>query len=330
MGLPVVLSDRRLLITGANGFIGKALTTRSVTDGFRVRGAVRSMTRGAELPAGVEAAVVPDAGPDADWTEALAGVNAVAHLAGCAHQEGSRSGSEHFRINLAGTEALARAAAAAGVERFVFLSTIKVHGEGAEKAYTESDACMPQGDYATSKREAEKALQAIAVRTAMQLTILRPPLVYGPRVKANFLKLLDVVSRGVPLPLGSVENRRSMIYVGNLVDAILTALHHPNAAGGTFLVADSQPVSTPELIRKTARVMGAPVRLIRFPVGLLKLAGRAVSRSAQVERLTGSLWADTREIQARLGWRPRVSFDQGLAETVAWYRRRTSAEHAHD
>ena len=322
MGLGVVVSDQRVLITGATGFIGRALAAGCASAGYRVRGSVRSISRAAELPAGVEPAAVPDAGPGADWSESLTGVNGVVHLAGCVHQEDSRSGSEHFRINLAGTEALARAAVDAGVQRFVFLSTIKVHGEGGEGPYTESHPYRPHGDYAISKCEAEKALRAFATHNAMHITILRPPLIYGPGVKANFLKLLDAVSRGAFLPLGSVDNRRSLLFLGNLVDAILTTLRRSNAAGSTFMVADAKPVSTPELIREIADLMGTPSRLIPFPVGLLKLAGRAAKKSPQVERLTSSLWADTTEIQTRLGWQPKVSFRQGLAETVAWYRSR--------
>jgi nucleoside-diphosphate-sugar epimerase len=324
MGLHVALNGQRVLITGANGFIGKALAAECLSAGCRVRGSVRNITRAAELPADVEPAVVPDAGPDANWSESLTGVNVVVHLAGCVHQEDSRSGSEHFRINMAGTEALARAAANAGVQRFVFLSTIKVHGEGGGP-YTESHPYRPHGDYAISKCEAEKALRAFATHDAMHITILRPPLIYGPGGKANFLRLLDAVSSGTFLPLGSVDNRRSLLYLGNLVDAILTTLRRPNAAGRTFMVADAKPVSTPELIREIADLMGTPSRLIPFPVGLLKLAGRAVKKSPQVERLTNSLWADTTEIQTRLGWKPKVSFRQGLAETVAWYRSRLGA-----
>ena len=325
MGLHVALNGQRVLITGANGFIGKALAAECLSAGCRVRGSVRNITRAAELPADVEPAVVSDAGPDADWSESLTGVNAVVHLAGCVHQEDSRSGSEHFRINMAGTETLARAAVDAGVQRFVFLSTIKVHGEGGEGPYTESHPYRPHGDYAISKCEAEKALRAFAAHDAMHITILRPPLIYGPGVKANFLKLLDAVARGTFLPLGSVDNRRSLLYLGNLVDAILTTLRRSNAAGRTFMVADAKPVSTPELIREIADLMGTPSRLIPFPVGLLKLAGRAVKKSPQIERLTNSLWADTTEIQTRLGWQPKVSFRQGLAETVAWYRSRLGA-----
>lgn len=326
-----MLTNLKILITGCNGFIGKALTERCRLSGWRVIGAVRTnpkMTESGDIPV----KVIGDIGPDTDWGNALMGMDIVVHLA--AHVEtGEKKNQgqrEFFRVNTAGTEHLAHCAAQAGVRRFVFLSSIKVHGEASNAFLKESDPPRPSCFYSWSKFNAEKTLWNVSDSTGMEAVVLRPPMVYGPRVKGNFLKLLDVISSGVPLPLGSVQNRRSLIYVGNLVDAILTTLHHPNAAGGTFLVADAQPVSTPELIRKTARLMGAPVRLIRFPVGLLNLAGRAMHRSAQVERLTNSLWADTREIQARLGWRPRISFDQGLGETVTWYRDRTSAAHAHD
>jgi nucleoside-diphosphate-sugar epimerase len=248
----------------------------------------------------------------------MAGVDCVVHLAGCVHT--STAGAEHDRVNFAGTSTLARSAVQGGVRRLVFLSTIKVHGEGRERPYSESDSCTPHDDYARSKCEAEKALKHVTDGSATQATILRPPLVYGPGVKANFLSLLRLVDRGAVLPLRSVVNRRSVLFVGNLVDAILTALSHPRAAGKTFLVADGEPVSTPDLIRAIAFQLGRPCRLVHCPVRVLRIAGRLTFKQAAVDRVIASFWADTAAIRNSLGWDPPFSLRDGLKETAAWYQ----------
>ena len=216
---------------------------------------------------------------------------------------------------------LARQAAQAGVKRFIFISSIKVNGEGRHAAYRDTDAPAPEDPYAISKWEAEQGLWRIAQETGLEVVVLRPPLVYGPGVKANFRRLLDTVARGWPLPLGAIENRRSLLYLGNFVDAIRACVEHPAAAGQTFLIDDGQPVSTPELIRAVAQAMGRPARLLAVPVSVLELAGALLAKRAAVTRLTGSLWLDSSLIRVRLGWVPPYTLLQGLDATVAALKR---------
>ena len=219
--------------------------------------------------------------------------------------------------NTEATLNLARQASQAGVKRFVFISTIKVNGEGRDTAYRETDVPVPEDAYAISKWEAEQGLQQIARETGLEVVILRPPLVYGPGVKANFLRLMKTIQRGWPLPLGAIRNRRSLLYLGNFVDAIRLCVEHPAAAGQTFLLDDGQAVSTPELIRAVARAMGRPARLLAVPVGVLAFMGALLGKRAAVARLTGSLHVDSSAIRSRLGWTPPYSMEAGLAATVA-------------
>lgn len=265
-----------------------------------------------------------------DWRAALSlgaspgrrekAVDAVVHLAARVHVMHDTAADPLALYRATNTEAtlnLARQAAQAGVTRFVFVSSIKVNGEGRDTAYTEADVPAPEDAYAVSKWEAEQGLWRIARETGLEVVVLRPPLVYGPGVRANFRRLLDTVARGWPLPLGAIENRRSLLYLGNFVDAIGRCIEHPAAAGQTFLIDDGQPVSTPELIRAVARAMGRPARLPAVPVGVLEFAGALLGKRAAVARLTGSLWLDSSPIRARLGWTPPYSMEAGLAATVA-------------
>jgi nucleoside-diphosphate-sugar epimerase len=230
------------------------------------------------------------------------GAQALVHLAAIAHRRGVDE-RELRRVNVDYAAALGRDAAAAGVP-MVFLSSVKVHGEQADSPFDERSPLAPQDAYARSKVEAEKALRAIG---GLQLTVLRPPLVYGPGVKANFLALMRAIARGVPLPLAGVENRRSLVYVGNLCDAIIACLRMP---GGTWLVSDGAPVSTPQLCHSLGAALGRPARLFRLPRGLLPAPLRC------------SLAVDDSAIRGELGWAPRFSFDEGLRLTAAWYRNR--------
>lgn len=225
--------------------------------------------------------------------------------------------AEFREVNTEGTLNLAQQAAQAGVKRFVFVSSIKVNGEGRNAPYRETDAPAPEDAYAISKWEAEQGLWRIAQETGLEVVVLRPPLIYGPGVKANFRRLLNTVARGWPLPLGAIENRRSLLYLGNFVDAIRACVEHPAAAGQTFLVDDGQPVSTPELVRAVARAMGRPARLLAVPAGVLELAGVLLGKRAVVARLTDSLWVDNSLIRTRLNWSPPYSMEVGLAATVA-------------
>jgi len=251
---------------------------------------------------------------------ALAGSSAVVHLAARVHMMRERSQDPLALYRETNTEAtlnLARQAAEAGVRRFVFISTIKVNGEGRDEPYREADAPAPLDAYAISKWEAEQGLQRIAQETGLEVVILRPPLLYGPGVKANFLRLLRMVARGWPLPLGAVRNRRSLLYLGNFVDAIRLCVEHPGAAGQTFLLDDGKPVSTPDVARALARAMNRPARLLAVPVGVLQFVGTLLGKRAELARLTGSHYVDSSAIRSRLGWKPPFSMDEGLAATVA-------------
>ena len=258
-----------------------------------------------------------------DWSELLRHTDVVIHLAARVHvmHDDVEDPLAAFRaVNLHGTVNLARQAAAAGVKRFVYVSSIKVNGECTDvKPFTESDDPNPQDPYGVSKWEAEQALGKIGHETGMEMVIVRPPLVYGPGVKANFYSLLKLVSKALPLPLGSIHNRRSMIYVGNLVDALILCATHPAAAGRTYLVSDGEDVSTPQLVKEIAIAMKRPDRVFPFPLSIMRLAARMTGRSPAVDRLTQSLEIDNSKIRKELGWQPPYSMQQGLQKTADWF-----------
>ncbi len=228
------------------------------------------------------------------------------------------------QVNVEGTECLARQAAAKGVQRLVFLSSVKVLGEETDVPYSEQNLPGPQDPYGVSKLEAENILQQIAEETGLEVVIIRPPLVYGPGVKANFRKLLGMIQRGLPLPFAGINNRRSLIYLGNLIDVIITCATHPKAAGNTFMVSDGEDISTPELIRRIAHALGVSARLFPVPLSLMRLAGKLVGRSAAVNRLTGSLTVDSSKIRRELGWEPPFTMEEGLRETAEWFKSSSS------
>ena len=315
-----------ILLTGARGFVGKALLNLLVDRGQPVR----ALTREKEVVECVRAEnsiiewrVLPAVDNSAGLNEVMRGVTEVIHLAARVHvmHESVVDPLAAFRaVNVAGTVALARAAAAQGVRRFVFVSSIKVNGEETFplRPFTEDDDTAPQDSYAISKWEAEQVLHQVAQETGLEIVIVRPPLVYGPGVKGNFAQMLKVVYRGIPLPLASVQNRRSLIYVGNLVDALIACAIHPAAAGQTFLVCDGESISTPGLLRQLAAAMAVPLRLFPCPIALLKMAGKLAGKSQQLERLLGSLEIDSAKIRCKLNWAPPYSLQQGLRETAEW------------
>ena len=311
-----------VLVTGASGFVGTALCERLTHQGFNVR----RVGRGAAAINEDDYFRVDDLSRDSDWQEALRDAEVIIHLAARTHVLDDQSAdplADYRNVNVQGTSALARQAAACGVRRLVFLSSIKVNGEFTSgEPFTESDRPAPEDAYGISKLEAEKVLEQISGESGLETVILRPPLVYGPNVKGNFLRLLHAVARGLPLPLASVDNRRSLIYVGNLVDAITTCIDAPAAAGKTYLVSDGEDVSTPALIGKLASAMGKMPRLLPCPTGLLNLGAAMLGKRAAAARLTGSLCVDSTRIRQELGWQPRHSLDQGLNTTVQWYHQR--------
>jgi nucleoside-diphosphate-sugar epimerase len=314
----------RFLVTGANGFIGRHLVSTLGQRGFPVVQTVRTHAGTGESTGGIFA--VGDVGPGTTWDSALNRVNVVVHLAARVHvlNDSAPDPLHEFRAaNVAGTERLAWSAAAKGARRFVYLSSAGVNGpRSGVQAFTEQDSPRPYDAYTVSKWEAEEALRAIAGETGLEVVILRPPLVYGPDNPGNFLRLLGLISSGWPLPLRALNNRRSLIFVGNLVDAIIHCALDPAAAGQTYLVKDGEDVSTPELIRRLAALMELPPRLVYFPPFLLRWAAKMAGKTPDLDRLMGSFIVDDSKIRVTLGWRPPYSLASGLRETIAWYRRK--------
>lgn len=312
------------LVTGANGFVGSALCRALSRAGYRVRRAVRNAEPGsASGTATSDIIAIGDIGPGTEWQAAMSDVACVVHLVARTHvlrDTGLDTLADYRRVNVEGTRRLAQTAARSGVKRFVFVSSIKVNGESTgDYPFTEKDAPRPEDAYGISKWEAEQAIWQIAAESGMQVVVLRPPLVYGPGVKGNFLQLLRLLARGWPLPLASIRNRRSLVFVGNLVDAIMAAASSPVAPGNTYLVSDGEDVSTPDLARALAGALNVPARLVPCPAVLLKFAARAIGRSDAAARLTGSLQVDSSNIRRQLGWQPHVTLAAGLAETARWY-----------
>lgn len=314
-----------VLITGASGFVGARLCTELLARGASVRAPLRRPGALAPRP-GLETFDIGDLASSPIDPQRLAGVNTVMHLAGFAHRFKGDPGADADsirRINVGATEMLAHAAAKAGVRRFVYASSVKVNGEDSGKgSFGSGDAPEPRDEYGRSKLAAETVLRRIAGECAMEIVIARPPLVYGPGVKANFLRLLEAVERGLPLPFASLQNRRSLVHVGNLADALIACACHPAAAGKTYLVCDGEEVSTAELIRRIAAALGRQARLFPFPLALLRLAARAAGKLPEIERLTGNLVLDGGPIRKDLLWQPPFTMQQGLAETAAWFRSR--------
>ncbi len=311
-----------VLVTGAGGFVGSGLCKALTAAGYRVRAA----TRGAgSLPGGTihEQVAVGEIGADTEWNRAVQGVDAIVHLAARVHvmRDQSQDPLAAYReVNTHGTERLARSAAKAGVRRFVYVSTIKVNGEATRTApFRDTDIPAPADPYGVSKYEAEQRLRRIGADTELQVVIVRPPLIYGPGVKGNFLSMMRVLQRGMPLPLASCMNRRSLIGLSNLTDLLVKCVTHPSAAGQVFVAADGEDLSTPELLRRTARALGRKARLLPFPPAMLRIAAGAMGRPGVYERLCGSLRVDASKARVLLGWRPPLTVDEELAHTARWF-----------
>ena len=302
----------RLVVTGANGFIGSALCDFFRRNALEVTGIARGVRpdqRGEPAP------LLTD---QAKWLSCFSACDVVVHTAAMAGDAAENSLAAFREVNVDATLNLARQAAAAGVRRFIFLSSVKVHGERTEpdQAFTESSPPAPADPYALSKHEAEQGLADIARETGLEVVIIRPPLVYGPGAKGNFQSLLRWISKGIPLPLGATHNRRSLVALDNLVDFILTCIDHPAAANQTFLLSDGEDLSTSELLRRVGQAMGKPARLIPVPMGVLKFGASLLGKQAMAQRLCGNLQVDISKAREVLGWEPPVSVDEGLRRAV--------------
>lgn len=298
-----------ILITGSNGFVGAHLAPALIQQNYSLKPINRSTFDGIT--------------PVTDWSKPLAeGIDTVIHLAARVHlmQDSSADPLTTYRAtNTESTLNLAQQAADSGVRRFIFLSSIKVNGEGRNTPYTEQDIPAPIDPYAISKWEAEQGLLEISAKTGMEVVIIRPPLIYGAGVKANFLRLLQWIEKGRPLPFGNISNRRSLLYIGNLVDAIRICIEHPAAANQVFLLSDNESISTTELSLKLSKYFKYSPRLLNLPPHLLKIALMFIGKKQTADRLLGSLSINNRKICQSLNWKPPFTLDEGLSETVKAY-----------
>jgi nucleoside-diphosphate-sugar epimerase len=310
----------KVCVTGANGLVGAALCSKLNVSGFEVRGVVRFSNFSASVPL-TEHVAVGNLDAASEWASALAGVSCVIHSAARAHVMHETFGdalAAYRAVNVDGSLRLAEQAAAAGVRRLVYLSSVKVHGEQTALGapFLLSNRPAPEDAYGISKWEAEQALWDVSARTGLEVVVVRPPLVYGPGVKGNLARLLTLVRLGLPMPFSTVQNMRSLIGLDNLVDLLIRCVDHPEAAGQTFLVSDGEDLSTPDLIRYMAAAMNRSPRLFPVPVSLLRLAGSALGKRAEIDRLVGSLQIDSSHTRQVLGWTPPVSIEEGIRRMV--------------
>ncbi|KJR41122.1 nucleoside-diphosphate-sugar epimerase [Candidatus Magnetoovum chiemensis] len=315
-----------ILVTGANGFIGHRLCDKLSTAGYAVKGLVRRLPQEQEKPISenVELYRVNDIENDTSWAQPLSRIDCIVHLAARVHVMDDKSKYpliEYRKANLNATNALLDCAARLGVQRFIFISTVKVHGDTTyETPFDEHSKPAPTDPYGISKLEAEESIRARAENIGIEYTIIRAPLVYGPSVRANFLTLLKLIALGLPLPFGAIENLRSFIYLDNIVDALIKSIQHRKAANETFLVSDGEDVSTPTLIKMIANAMGKrkPL-LIPVPCFALQIIGSLSGKKEQVNRLINSLQIDSTKIQRLLHWQPPYTMEEAISNTVAWY-----------
>lgn len=313
----------KILVTGANGFVGNALVTQLLADKYEVMGTVRSQV--AILPDGGQILFIPDIAEQVDWNTILEGIDVVIHTVARAHVMKERISDplEEFRkINVNATLALAKASAKIGVKQFIFLSSIGVNGNNNSAPFTERDEACPHDLYAVSKLEAELELQALAANSKMDVTIIRPPLIYGPKAPGNFSSLIHWVTKNIPLPLGAIHNLRSLVALDNLVSFIIHCIDHPKAVNEVFLIADGEDVSTTTLLRKVANAFGKKPNLIPVPVGLMIFMAKLVGKGDLATRLFGSLQVDSSKARELLGWKPIITMDEQLKKTAEAYLRK--------
>ena len=306
-----MINQLNVLVTGVNGFVGRTLRDKVAhSSKFEVAGAVRSEAQADDFAVG-------NLDDQTNWQQPLNGRDVVIHTAARAHvmkDEVPDPLAEYRKVNVDGTLNLARQAAEAGVRRFIFISSIKVNGEQTplNKPFTAEDTPAPEDAYGISKMEAEQGLHALAAETGMEVVIIRPPLVYGPGVKGNFVSMIKLVEKGLPLPLGAIHNKRSLVALDNLVDLIITCIDHPAAANQVFLAGDGEDLSTTELLQGVAKAMGKPSRLVPVPAGLLMFGATVLGKKAMAQRRLGSLQVDISKARNLLGWQPPLSVDEEL------------------
>ncbi len=309
-----------ILLTGASGFVGKAVLKTVQQRSLKIRPVYRSIDSAKANP---EAVQISELDVATDWSQALQGIDVIIHAAARAHimrEETLDPLAEYWRVNVEGTLNFARQAAAVGVRRFIFISSIKVNGEATALGhpFIAEDAPAPEDAYALSKAEAEANLKQVAQETGMEVTIIRPPLIYGPGLSGNFASLISWMRRGLPIPLGCVShNRRSLVCLDNLVDLILVCAYHPKAANQIFLISDGEDLSTTELLRKIGKALGRPARLLWVPAGVISFIAGLLGKKRMSQRLLGSLQVDIRKTCELLDWKPSVAVDEGLHMTVA-------------
>lgn len=326
--------SEQVLVTGADGFLGKYVCRKLIASGYIPNAGVRTLQLWPELqrtvPGLTEYSLLGDLSENQSLRSHLANVSAVIHLAArppAMTDRGNDALAEYRRVNVDATKSMAHSAAAAGVRRFIFVSTVKVHGEStAESPFTEDSPANPQSFYAVSKWEAEEMLRDVAPKIGLELVIVRPPQVYGPGVRGNFLRLMRLVDRALPLPLPRQRNCRSLIGAENLADFVVRCVNHGNAAGNHFLVKDSEDLSTRDLVARLAQFLTRPLRLVFIPEPLIRLAAKLTHKQEETNRVLDSLVIDSRRAQRDLQWAPPVPLDDGLAATARWYRELALAE----
>jgi nucleoside-diphosphate-sugar epimerase len=311
-------NTKKVLVSGASGFVGTALCAEL----FRLDYSVRAAARSAPIQIkNFETVLVGEINGETDWSQALSGIKVVVHLAARVHvmKDNTVNPMEAFRkVNINGTLNLARQAAKAGVQRFIFISSIKVNGENTlpGQPYTSEDQPAPIDPYGFSKREAEDELRQLAIETGMDVVIIRPPLVYGPGAKGNFQMMLHWLKKGIPLPLGAIPNKRSFIVLDNLIDLIITCINHPAAANQIFLASDNEDLSTTELLQRLGNALGKPAKLLPLPVWLLNTGAKLLGKRDIAQRLCDSLQVDISKTRTLLNWNPPMTVDEAFKKTA--------------
>lgn len=314
----------QIAITGSSGFVGQAVSNALSAYNIKVRALVRSVNPSGSTSSNFGVSCIKGSDAETSWLNQLMDIDCIIHCAAVTHvmvKTKAEALAIYRAINVESTRRLAEQAAQSGVKRLIFLSSVKVNGEqtSKERVFTYSDIAKPEDPYGISKWEAEQALLKVSAKTGLEVVIIRPPLVYGPSVKGNFLSILQWLARGIPLPLGAVHNQRSLVGINNLVDLIVTCIDHPAATHYPLLVSDGRDMSTTELLRKLGIALSKPARLLPLSASIVEVSARLIGKRAAATRLLGNLQVDISKTKDVLDWSPPVSVDEGLRETADWY-----------